>query len=145
MTPRLSHEEVEAIRAQSIADAACDEREHSVNTYEYRRQIAALLADRDAGAWRPIEEFVPTDRAQAIIACPSMNKPGEWIVGEAIWLVGDMSSFDGWWWANMGPGDYYASPVAETNNAPTHFMPLPAPPSAEGTCTDAPAPEKAAG
>lgn len=93
-------------------------------------QAYLSLSRPQAGTWEPIETFVLEDRATAIVACPSLNKPGEWIIGEAVYICDDKPVDRGlWWWANTGPGDYFASPIIETNGAPAYWQPLPAAPS----------------
>lgn len=76
--------------------------------------------------WQPIET-APKDKTGVIIACPSMRVRGEWVVGEAYFSPDEYG--DGWWWANTSPGDYHSSPIIETNNPPTHWQPMPAPPA----------------
>lgn len=78
-------------------------------------------------SWEPIATFEQEPHGQAnrvLIAAGD-------IVGEA-WFrdaEGANDTWDsGWWWAGTGPGDYYSSPVIETNDPPRLWMRLPAVP-----------------
>lgn len=93
-----------------------------------RDQLRALgVGDERMGeGWQPIETLPElTDMQSVMIAIPRKDN-GEWIVGEATWRIEDDNG--ALWWAGTGPGDYYASPISEINDPPTHWRPLPTPP-----------------
>ncbi|GGA99938.1 hypothetical protein GCM10011491_30240 [Brucella endophytica] len=81
-----------------------------------------------ADGWQPIETG-PKDKTRVIIAVPTKDKD-DFIVGEAYF---DPDNYEGgdWWWANTMVGGWPDDPISEINyHAPTHWMPLPAAPSA---------------
>lgn len=82
----------------------------------------------DAVGWRDIATFEKHGQANPVILCVTdADRPG--IVGEA-WRHEDGE----WWWAGTAPGDYYDDPISQTNyGQPTHWMPLPPPPSVSGS------------
>lgn len=92
------------------------------------------LADALTAAATPRSEWcfdmskAPDDGSSVIIAVKSYNRPSEFIVSEAHYLKED----GGWWWAQTSPGDYYASPISETNGEVTAWQPLPSPPTEPG-------------
>jgi len=134
----LTNDEIEAwlkIQEESAAGlrkrwqnvVADDGRRFMDEQIAYERERAAkivrqLLEERQ---WREIES-APKDGTPVIIAVTGR----ETIVGEARWWeVGDDSD---WFWVGHGPGDYYGAPLSEVNfGSPTHWMPLPLPPSPE--------------
>lgn len=73
--------------------------------------------------WLPIES-APGDGTPVLLAVKVASER-EPIVGEAYWHDSGPASYQAWWWANTGPGDYAASPVA---GEVLNWMPLPAPP-----------------
>lgn len=79
-------------------------------------------------AWQPIDT-APKD-VNVIIAV--MAEGHETLVGEArFW-----SGAGDWWWGGTTPEDYFAGPISEINfGAPTHWMPLPPPPTTTGAAT----------
>lgn len=89
--------------------------------------ITPTVSREGQSGWLPIETFEDQPHGQAnpvIIAAGNA-------VGEA-WFRDPDGANDswesGWWWAGTGPGEYACSPVAEINDAPSRWMPLPAPP-----------------
>lgn len=68
-------------------------------------------------AWQPIDT-APTDGTEIIAT--------DGVVVFAAQFKGDEGSHDaGWWYANTGPGDYYADLISPP---PTWWAPLPEPP-----------------
>lgn len=84
--------------------------------------------------WQPIET-APKDGTAVIIAVPDRAHT-DFIVGEAYFDPEHYGDGD-WWWANTDYGDYHGGPVSEVNyNHPTHWRPLPAPPSQARALSD---------
>jgi hypothetical protein len=99
------------------------------NSYEgnYVEDLAediaqALLAERQSDRWLPIET-APKDGSDIIVYNPS----GEGIVGEAYYS--NDNGRGGWWWAGTYEGEHMEEPMHIRNAWPTHWQPLPAPPS----------------
>lgn len=83
----------------------------------------ALASARREGApqWQPIETAPKADGTAPVIVWN-----GEF-VGEAHFYIDEDRPRGGdWYWVNISPGDYTGSPI---NPQPTHWMPLPEPPS----------------
>jgi hypothetical protein len=76
----------------------------------------------DMSEWRDIASAPKGSAYPVIIAVP---RDGGYGIGEAYYRSQDDSD-DGWWWAGTSPGDYYAEAIFPE---PTHWMPLPEPPS----------------
>jgi hypothetical protein len=72
--------------------------------------------------WQPIST-APKDGSSIILAVPSHDRPGEYVVGEAKWHE---SYVDDWWWAGNHPDDPHGGPLSEIMfHRPTHWLPLP--------------------
>lgn len=85
---------------------------------EMAAEIVRLRRDRE---WRDISEATDADKTGCIVAA--------WNTRSNAFEVGEAQYFDGfWWWANQGPGDYYARTIT-----PDKFQPLPPPPEKEKT------------
>ncbi|MEN3229239.1 MazG-like family protein [Methylorubrum rhodesianum] len=99
--------------------------------------VEAVLAARPAapeaqGTWSFDMEAAPRDGTNVIVAVASIHEGHEPIVGQAFI---DSDNGGHWWWAGTSYGDYYASPIHETNNPPYAWRPMldaPAPPASSG-------------
>lgn len=90
-------------------------------------RLPADQLDAETVGWRDIATFETEPHGQGspvLIVCGTT-------VGEAWYRdsEGANDSDSGWWWAGTSPGDYYSSPVSETNELPRLWHPLPAPPA----------------
>jgi hypothetical protein len=73
---------------------------------------------RSSDKWQLIETLGDPAEGRTIIGAE--QKPdGSYVVGEMHWTQ------DGWYWANNDPTDHWGRRIY-----PTHWMPLPDPPSA---------------
>lgn len=88
----------------------------------YMAIAKALLAERQRDRWMPIET-APEDGSDIIVYNPS----GEGIIGEAYYW--NDNGRGGWWWAGTYEGEHMEEPMHIRNAWPTHWQPLPAPPS----------------
>ena len=94
----------------------------------YRALAASPEAPSDAG-WSFDMEAAPRDGTPVIVAVTSIHEGHEPIVGQAFI---DTDNGGHWWWAGTSYGDYYASPIHETNNPPYAWHSMlnaPTPPS----------------
>ncbi len=103
-----------------------------------RGDVADLLALLDRlreaeEAWQPIETAPRPEEYQpmvcVLLSWTDVSQEGEvrQTVGEGYWRAEGAGG--DWWWANLGPGDYHADPIAEMITGQiTHWRPLPAPP-----------------
>lgn len=90
------------------------------------------LTGKAQGAWSFDMEAAPWDGTNVIVAVASIHEGQEPIVGQAFI---DADNGGHWWWAGTSYGDYYASPIHETNNPPYAWHPMldaPAPPASSG-------------
>jgi len=81
----------------------------------------------DENGWLDIST-APKDGTYVLLAVPHYESG--WNIGEAYF---DQQSRDGgdWWWAGTSDGDYWSSPLSESNHhPPSHWQPLPLPPVA---------------
>ena len=77
--------------------------------------------------WRKIET-APKDGTHVILAVPHYESG--WNIGEAYYDPEHPNDGGDWWWAGTSDEDYFASSLIECNhNRPTHWQPLPEPPS----------------
>lgn len=132
--------------AGGLADsiATCGEREATfivalINAFRAGRLIdpttlSEAVAAARAEGWQPIET-APRDRTRVLVAVPSQHAGQPMIVGEAYF---DPDHEGGtWWWSGTGSKDYFTSSIHEVNaGPPTHWIPLPAPPTTPGGRTD---------
>ncbi|WP_425283199.1 DUF551 domain-containing protein [Methyloceanibacter caenitepidi] len=73
-------------------------------------------------------ESAPKDGTHVILAVSGAYTSKQ-IVGEAYFNSEDHEEDGDWWWAGTSSGDYYAQSFKEAAWTPTHWMPLPNPPS----------------
>jgi Protein of unknown function (DUF551) len=78
--------------------------------------------------WRTIET-APTTGVPVLLAIPAEMAVGRWLVAEAYFREDEDEYVAGWWWANTGPNEHGVSSLKENGYRPTHWMPLPAPPT----------------
>lgn len=82
--------------------------------------IRAALEAAMAELWRPIEEYDETSGERVILGIERNGTIDEVHVGYFSWAVNDDE--ESLWWSEQADDEIY----------PTHYMPLPSPPSKEG-------------
>lgn len=100
--------------------------------------LAALRADPARGAeeWNYDLSAAPKGSENPVlVTVPAYAVGHAPFVGEAYFYESDGSrdGDEGWWWAGTSPGDYYASPIRETNAEPIAWRHLPEPARALST------------
>lgn len=80
--------------------------------------------------WQPIAT-APMNGESVIVAVRCARTRRGWIVGEA-WFDNDEIERT-WWWAGTNRWDIHATSVDVGEGPPTHWQPLPPPPTEETT------------